>query len=107
MTQVQRHAAIEGTAALIRNVDALLAQVSILEGAAQATRLRNRLQGLRAIAFTVMAALNPDQAWFWMEAWQAKERESDADDVRGHTVFHAATEDFLAALQARAHRADA
>jgi hypothetical protein len=111
MTQEQRHAAISSTADLIRSVDALLARVGIIEvntqQAEQATRVRNRLKGLRAVAFTVMSALNPDQAWFWTEEWQAKEREADADEAAGRMIFHASTEEFLTSLEARLHRADA
>jgi hypothetical protein len=54
-----------------------------------------------------MAALNPDQAWFWTEEWQAKEREADADEAACRMTFHATTGAFLTALDARMHRADA
>ena len=65
MTKEQRHAAIMSTANMIRDVDALLDRVPVVdENSAQATQVTNRLTGLRAIAFTVMTALNPDRAWF-------------------------------------------
>jgi len=58
------------------------------------------LRSGRAEAFAVMQRLNPDQAWFWTEEWQAGEREADADEAAGRTTYHASTEDFLAALDA-------
>src|SRR5664280_1236548 len=54
----------------------------------------------RAQAFALMERLNPDQAWFWTEEWQAKEREADADEAAGRTTFHASDEEFDAALDA-------
>ena len=105
MTREQRQAAIESTAAMIRNIDALLARVDLIDGntqgAAEANVVRNRLQGLRAVVFTAMYTLNPKQAWFWTEAWQRKEREADSAIAAGRTRSHASTEDFLSALDAR------
>jgi hypothetical protein len=77
MTTEQRQAAIESTAALIRDVDALIARVDLVDGTTQAASeanvVRNRLKGLRAVVFTAMYTLNPEQAWFWTEEWQRKE----------------------------------
>jgi hypothetical protein len=105
MTTEQRQAAIESTAALIRDVDALIARVDLVDGNAQAASeanvVRNHLKGLRAVVFTAMYTLNPEQAWFWTEEWQRKEREADEDIASGRTRFHAGTEDFFAALDAR------
>ena len=105
MTPEQRQAAIESTAAMIRDVDALLARIGLVDGntqgEAEANMVRNRLQGLRAVVFTAMYTLNPEQAWFWTEGWQSKEHEADAAIASGRTRSHASTEEFLAALDAR------
>ncbi|HXT37683.1 MAG TPA: hypothetical protein VN837_19070 [Chloroflexota bacterium] len=65
------------------------------------------VSALRRTGYLIMVDINPDQAWFWTEEWQAKERESDADEAAGRMTFHATTDDFLAALEARMHSADA
>lgn len=40
-----------------------------------------------------------DQAWFWTDEWQAKEREADEDIAAGRTIRYESDEDFLAALR--------
>jgi hypothetical protein len=112
MSEEQRTAAISSTASFLRALDALLDRVRGVEDNSQpveeqAARVRDRLTGLRAAGLAVMAALNPDQVWFWTEEWQAKEREADTDEARGRMTFHATTEDFLTALQTRTHSANA
>lgn len=105
MTPEERQAAIESTAAMIRDVDALIARIDLVDGTAQAaadvSAVRNHLLGLRAVVFTAMYTLNPEQAWFWTEEWQRKEREADVAIAAGRTRSHSSTEDFLAALDAR------
>jgi hypothetical protein len=102
MTLEQRHAAIESTATMIRNVDALIARVDLVDmntqAAAEADLVRNRLKGLRAVVWLAMKELNPDQAWFWTEEWQAGQRRAEADIAGGRTHFQENTEDFFAAL---------
>ena len=44
---------------------------------------------------------DPDQAWFWTESWQAKEREVDAEIAAGLGTFYENGEAFLEALRAR------
>jgi bifunctional DNA-binding transcriptional regulator/antitoxin component of YhaV-PrlF toxin-antitoxin module len=39
-----------------------------------------------------------DQAWFWTERWQLREREVDAHVDRGDVVVHESTEAFLGHL---------
>jgi len=64
-------------------------------------------RSVRAEAFAVMKRLNPDQAWFWTEEWQAGERAADRQAAAGEgTRFHS-DEEFLAALEARIPDADA
>jgi AbrB family looped-hinge helix DNA binding protein len=41
---------------------------------------------------------DPDQWWFWTEAWQAKEAEADANIAAGRLIRHNSTDEFLAAL---------
>lgn len=38
------------------------------------------------------------QAWFWTEAWQAREREADADLTAGRVTSHPDGESFLTSL---------
>lgn len=39
-----------------------------------------------------------DQAWFWTEYWQQREREVDEHVAAGRVVVHETSEDFLAHL---------
>jgi bifunctional DNA-binding transcriptional regulator/antitoxin component of YhaV-PrlF toxin-antitoxin module len=41
-----------------------------------------------------------DQAWFWSQRWQAREREVDAHVGAGDVVSYESTGDFLRALDA-------
>jgi hypothetical protein len=41
------------------------------------------------------------QAWFWEPAWQAREREADADLAAGRVTRHESSADFLRALDER------
>lgn len=41
-----------------------------------------------------------DQAWFWTERWQAREREADAHVEAGEVTTHESAEDFLEHLDA-------
>jgi len=40
-----------------------------------------------------------DQAWFWTERWQAREREVDEHVGQGEVTIHNGTDDFLAHLE--------
>ncbi|MCM2576844.1 AbrB/MazE/SpoVT family DNA-binding domain-containing protein [Streptomyces meridianus] len=42
--------------------------------------------------------IRTDQAYFWTDAWQAGERESDADIAAGRTTAHEDEDAFLAHL---------
>jgi hypothetical protein len=53
----------------------------------------------RARAYDLMRQLNPDQAWFWTEEWQAGEREVDREVAAGHLI-RGTPEEFDAALDA-------
>ena len=39
-----------------------------------------------------------DQAWFWTEHWQRREREVDEHVARGEVAVHESTDDFLTHL---------
>lgn len=41
-----------------------------------------------------------DQAWFWTERWQAREREADAHVEAGEVTTHESADDFLTHLDA-------
>ncbi|MEJ2867211.1 AbrB/MazE/SpoVT family DNA-binding domain-containing protein [Actinomycetospora sp. OC33-EN08] len=41
-----------------------------------------------------------DQAWFWTEHWQNREREVDEHVTSGRVTVHASTDDFLAHVDA-------
>lgn len=42
-----------------------------------------------------MALLDPDQAWFWTEEWQAGEHEADAEIAAGRGQVYEDAEEFL------------
>jgi hypothetical protein len=42
---------------------------------------------------------DPEQAWFWTDEWQAKEREADADIKAGRVTRSESEEDFLRSLE--------
>ena len=53
----------------------------------------------------VLREIDPEQAWFWTPAWQAKEREVDAALARGERGrIYASDDEFLAALDDLAER---
>lgn len=45
--------------------------------------------------------IDPTQAWFWEPAWQAGEREADAEAAAGGGERFESDAEFLAALEAR------
>ena len=62
------------------------AQVEILERADGVIELRAALP------------VSADQAWFWTEHWQRREREVDELVARGEVAVHESTDDFLTHL---------
>jgi hypothetical protein len=46
--------------------------------------------------------IDPDQAWFWTPAWQAREREADQQIADREGTVHRSTDDFIAHLEAAA-----
>jgi hypothetical protein len=74
---------------------------------AERDRALELVRAVRAQAFDVMKRINPDQAWFWTEEWQAGEREVARKVAAGHGQIFVTDEEFDAALDALgAQRAD-
>jgi hypothetical protein len=51
--------------------------------------------------------LRSTQTWFWEPAWQAREREAEADLAARRMTRHESSDDFLAALDERMKPLDA
>jgi hypothetical protein len=51
--------------------------------------------------------IDPEQAWFWTQEWQAKEREADDDLAAGRIASYESDEEFLAVLDERTKPLDA
>jgi hypothetical protein len=94
---------VHEAAETIRWADTTMEQLAGMPGTSTAEREHALVlvRSVRAQALDLMQRLNPDQAWFWTEEWQAGEREADAEIAAGHTTFYASTDDFLAALDKR------
>jgi hypothetical protein len=105
------HEAVDEVADSLRNLDSLIerfAQYTPPQGDDPiATAWLTKVRATRVRVFDVMRQLNPDQAWFWTEDWQRKEREADADIAAGRTSGPHSTEEFLALLDASDAHADA
>lgn len=107
--QVQRwqehvHVAAEA----IRWADTTIEQIAGMPGSPDDDRLLVLVRETRARAFELLRQLNPDQAWFWTEEWQAGEREVDRDAAAGRVTTCATLEEFDAVLDALdAQRTDA
>lgn len=50
--------------------------------------------------YDVRSIGDPDQAWFWTEEWQARERAADADKAAGRSTAFRSGDDLLAHLDA-------
>jgi hypothetical protein len=66
---------------------------------AERDRVTEEIRSTRRKAFALMQQLDPDQAWFWTEEWQAGEREVDRDIAAG-LLITGTPEEFDAALHA-------
>jgi hypothetical protein len=102
--------AVADQAALIRKIDKLISRLLSLDISAshnaelvpERDDVLAEVREVRALAFEQMRKLNPDQAWYWTEEWQHKEREADEDIAAGRVTSYSSGDDFLAALKARA-----
>ena len=68
--QEQVHEAVE----TIRWADATTEQLAGMSEMPERDRVQTLVRGVRAHAFDLMRQLNPEQAWFWTQEWQAEER---------------------------------
>ena len=99
----ERLSMVEELARVLRMFDDVIARIHALPDTIASERdpLLAETREQRQWAFTLMRKINPDQAWFWTEEWQAKEREADADLAAGRVTRFESDEAFLAALEAR------
>lgn len=101
---------VHEAAEAIRRADDVIEQLAGMPDATLGNRhtVLAMARTVRAEAFAVMKRLNPDQAWFWTEEWQAGEREIDREIAAGkHGTIYYTDEEFDAALEAHMHHADA
>ncbi len=56
-----------------------------------------------AVTLRATRVIAADQAWFWTPAWQAGERQADAEIARGEGEVFGADEEFLHFLRTKTH----
>jgi hypothetical protein len=73
---------------VLRSSDDVIEKINGLPDEVTADRgaLLGEAREVRRQAFELMRELNPDQAWFWTEKWQAGEREADRQIAAGETI---------------------
>jgi hypothetical protein len=92
---------IDELARLIRHADDGLERLRAHDDDPEVQELLTIAQAQRHLLYLLMADVNPEQAWFWTESWQAGERAADADFAAGRSTFYASDDEFRAALKAR------
>ena len=98
--QVQRwHEHVHEAAEMIRWADDMLGILEVAPDEPARDHVIAEVRASRAKAFDLMQRLNPEQAWFWTEEWQAGEREVDREIASGHLIT-GTPEEFDAALDA-------
>ena len=94
---------VQEAAQAIRRADDVIEQLAGVPDVVAAERdsVLAMARSVRAEAFALMQHLNPEQAWFWTEEWQAGEREVDRNIEAGKvsTIYYS-EEEFDAALRA-------
>lgn len=102
LTETLRSDILTAAAQTIRNCDQLLELLPAVpaEHVTEVKRLTEVTAENRKLAFSLIEQLNPDQAWFWTEEWQAGERAVDRDIAAGVPMESGTPEEFLAALAA-------
>jgi hypothetical protein len=95
-------ASISVAATLIRAADTYAEAIAGATSDTQANYHEETVMvtALRRLGFEVMLDINPDQAWFWTEEWQAGERAVDRDIATGNLGEPETEEEFLAGLDA-------
>jgi hypothetical protein len=76
------HAAAEA----LRWADQMIERRAALPVTGERDDLLASVRAGRAQALTLMQRLNPEQAWFWTEEWQAGEREVDREIAAGRLI---------------------
>src|SRR3954447_3857447 len=71
-----------------------------LDSAGAQMEITEREDGVIELRPTI--AVPADQAWFWSDRWQQREREVDSYVADDDVTTHASTDDFLASLDALA-----
>jgi hypothetical protein len=91
---------IDRAAHVLRSSDDVIEKINALpeEVAADRDVLLSEAREARRQAFDTMRELNPDQAWFWTEKWQAGEREADRQIAAGETIRFESAEALEAAF---------
>lgn len=87
----------------IKTSDRFLDLVSRLEGSlpSEIAAIVAVVRAGRMAAFMEIRALVPDDAWFWTEEWQARERAADLADAEGRYRSYDSSKAFLDSLRAR------
>lgn len=67
-----------------------------LDEAGAQLEITERSDGVLELRPTI--AIPADQAWFWTDSWQRREREVDAHVAAGHVITSESTDAFLADL---------
>ena len=100
--ELERVAAINELARALRKFDAVIASIHALPDTIASDRdlLLAKTREQRQWAFNLMREINPNQAWFWTEEWQAGEREVDRQIAAGEGSTYHTDEEFDAALRA-------
>ena len=93
---------VHEAAEAIRRADGVVEQLAGMPDVAAAERnsVLAMAGSVRAEAFAVMQRLNPGQAWFWTEQWQAGEREADRQIAAGELTTFSTDEEFNAYVRA-------
>src|SRR5438105_224999 len=68
--------------AVLREADAMSETLRI--DSTPSPSLLEQTRQLRREVYRMLATAVPEQAWFWTEEWQAKERQADADLAAGN-----------------------
>ena len=102
-TERARLALLKKTAEILRAADSVIEKIQVSPSEIKPPRaiLLAQIREHRQKAFERMVEVNPDQAWFWTEEWQADERAVDRDIAAGVPGVGPMTGDeFLAELDA-------
>ena len=66
------------------------------DGAWHNTAIYDRVRQI--LGYDVRGVERPDQAWFWTESWQLREREASGDIASGHTTICRSNDELFSLL---------